>query len=60
MDKKIYLAKVMQEISKFGVDLIFCFIIVFLIVQGSSNNQPDRELMNIWGIDLAGMGIELN
>ena len=50
----------MQEISKFGVDLIFCFIIVFLIVQGSSNNQPDRELMNIWGIDLAGMGIELN
>ena len=48
----------MQEISKFGVDLIFCFIIVFLIVQGSSGNQSDRGLMNIWGIDSAGMRIE--
>lgn len=34
----------MQEISKVGVDLFFCFIIGFLIVQATSSAPHNQEL----------------
>ena len=34
----------MQEISKVGVDLFFCLIIGFLIIQTTNSTQYNQEL----------------
>ncbi|MBE9048010.1 hypothetical protein IQ255_27055 [Pleurocapsales cyanobacterium LEGE 10410] len=36
----------MQEVSKVGVDLLFCLIIGFLIIQASNSAQQNEELIN--------------
>lgn len=36
----------MQKISKVGVDLFFCLIIGFLIVQASNSAPQNQELTN--------------
>ena len=36
----------MQEISKVGVDLFFCLIISFLIIQATSSAPHNQELTN--------------
>lgn len=34
----------MQEISKVGIDLFFCFIIGFLIVQATNSSHQNQSL----------------
>ena len=41
----------MQVISKIAVDLIFCSIVAFLIIQGSSTTQPEENSINLFGIN---------
>lgn len=36
----------MQEISKLGVDLFFCLIIGFIIIQASQSASQNQELTN--------------
>ena len=36
----------MQEITKVGVDLFFCLIIGFVIVQASNSASQNQELTN--------------
>lgn len=44
--KEIYAVREMQEISKIGVDLFFCLIISFLIIQATSSAPHNQELTN--------------
>ena len=37
----------MQELNKIGVDLLFCFIIGFLIIQASNSAQQNEDVSNI-------------
>ena len=43
----------MQEVSKIGVDLLFCLIIGFLIIQASNSAQQNEELTNSLSIESA-------
>lgn len=36
----------MQEISKISVDLFFCFIIGFLIVQSTNSSHRNQKITN--------------
>lgn len=47
----------MQEISKVGVDFIFCSIVAFLIIQASSTTQPGQSTFN-FGINPDRFSIE--
>ena len=41
----------MQELSKVGIDLLFCFIIGFLIIQASNSAQKNEDISNIISIE---------
>ena len=43
----------MQELNKIGIDLLFCLIIGFLIIQTSNYAQQNEELSNIIGVESA-------
>ncbi|MGD1919488.1 MAG: hypothetical protein ACFCAD_11715 [Pleurocapsa sp.] len=43
----------MQELNKVGIDLLFCFIIGFLIIQASNSAQQNEDLSNIINIESA-------
>ncbi len=43
----------MQELSKVGIDLLFCFIIGFLIIQASNSAQQNEDISNIISIESA-------
>lgn len=43
----------MQELSKIGIDLLFCFIIGFLIIQASNSAQQNEDISNIISIESA-------
>lgn len=43
----------MQEISKVGVDLFFCLIIGFLIIQASNSAPKNQELTNTLSLESA-------
>lgn len=43
----------MQEINKISIDLLFCLIIGFLIIQTSNYAQQNEELSNIIGVESA-------
>ena len=43
----------MQEINKVSVDLLFCFIIGFLIIQASNSAQTNEDLSNSLNIESA-------
>lgn len=43
---ELYIIKKMQEISKVSVDLVFCLIIGFLIIQASNSASHNQELTN--------------
>ena len=48
----------MENISRVGVDFIFCSIVAFLIIQGSNATQPDRNTMELFQVDLTQIGID--
>ena len=48
----------MQNIGKAGVDFIFCSIVAFLIIQGVSTTQPERNTMDLFRINSAQIGRE--
>ncbi len=48
----------MQEISKVGVDLIFCLIIGFLIIQASNSAPKNQELTNTLSLESARISAE--
>ena len=43
----------MQEIRKVSVDLFFCFVIGFLIIQASNSAQQNQELTNALSLESA-------
>ena len=43
----------MQEISKVAVDLFFCFVIGFLIIQASNSAQQNQELTDALSLESA-------
>lgn len=43
----------MQELGKIGIDLLFCFIIGFLIIQASNSAQQNEDISNIISIESA-------
>ena len=43
----------MQELNKIGIDLLFCLIIGFLIVQASNSAQQNEDISNIISIESA-------
>ena len=45
--------RTMQEFHKIGIDLLFCFIIGFLIIQASNSAQQNEEISNIISIESA-------
>ena len=36
----------MQELSKIGIDLLFCLLIGFLIIRASNSSKQNEELNN--------------
>ena len=43
----------MQEFNKIGIDLLFCLIIGFLIIQTSNSAQQNEDVSNIISIESA-------
>ena len=43
----------MQGLNKIGIDLLFCFIIGFLIVQTSNSAQQNEDVSNLISIESA-------
>ena len=43
----------MQEVSKVSVDLFFCFIISFLVVQATNSSHQNQNLTNILNAESA-------
>jgi len=43
----------MQEINKMGIDLLFCFIIGFLIIQASNSAKQNENLSNSISVEAA-------
>ena len=43
----------MQELNKIGIDLLFCFIIGFLIIQASNSANQNEELSNSISVESA-------
>ncbi len=41
----------MQGLNKIGIDLLFCFIIGFLIIQASNSAQQNEEISNLLSIE---------
>ena len=43
----------MQELNKIGIDLLFCLIICFLIIQASNSADNNKEISNLLTIESA-------
>ena len=43
----------MQEINKMGIDLLFCLIVGFLIIQASNSAKQNESLSNSISIESA-------
>lgn len=43
----------MQELNKVGIDLLFCFIIGFLIIQASNSAQHNEDISDLISIESA-------
>ncbi|MCC0176683.1 hypothetical protein I4641_06785 [Waterburya agarophytonicola K14] len=43
----------MQDFYKIGIDLLYCLIIGFLIIQASNSAQQNEEISNIISIESA-------
>ena len=37
----------MQKVSKVGIDLFFCFIIIFLVIQATNSAHQNQNVTNI-------------
>ncbi len=43
----------MQELNKIGIDLLFCLIICFLIIQASNSADNNKGISNLLTIESA-------
>ena len=48
----------MQEISKIGIDLLFCLIVCFLIIQASNSAKHNEELSDTISTESARISAE--
>ena len=48
----------MQQVSKVGIDLFFCFIVGFLIIQASSSARQNEELTNSLSVESTRISVE--
>ena len=48
----------MQEVSKVSIDLFFCFIISFLVIQSTNSSRQNQNLTNILSTESARISAE--